>query len=125
MTAPRVRLPAMHRAAATALLAWRFVRALVVAGVQTAWLIVRAGPRGNAPATGFIRVPVAPMSPQGMAALACLVSLTPGTSVVDVDAGAHALVLHLLDERSAEAVVIGLRRDFEPALIAWFGTDAP
>jgi multisubunit Na+/H+ antiporter MnhE subunit len=89
-------------------------------------VIVAAGrPRGRVPATGFIRVPVAPMTPQGTALLACLVSLTPGTSVIEIDGEAHTLVLHMLDLAAAEATVEGIRRDFEPALVPWFGTVRP
>jgi multisubunit Na+/H+ antiporter MnhE subunit len=98
------------------------VRALIASGLQTAAVILRGGRRhARLPRAGFVRIPIAPMSARGTALLACLVSLTPGTSVIEVDADAHSLVLHLLDVDSAAATLAGIRRDFEPALLAWFG----
>jgi multisubunit Na+/H+ antiporter MnhE subunit len=110
----------MSRIRAGAVLLLRFLRA-VVSGLQTAAVILRGGVRrGRLPRTGFVRVAIAPMSARGTALLACLVSLTPGTSVIEVDLASHSIVLHLLDLDSAADTLAGIRRDFEPALVAWF-----
>jgi multisubunit Na+/H+ antiporter MnhE subunit len=114
----------MNRALAAASLGGRFLRAVVVSGAQTVRVILVAGrPGGVAPPTGFVRLPIAPMTPQGTALLACLVSLTPGTSVIEVDGDSHSLVLHMLDLGAAQATLQSVRRDFEPGLLAWFAKE--
>jgi multisubunit Na+/H+ antiporter MnhE subunit len=112
----------MNRIGAAFVLSLRFLRAVVVSGLQTAMVVLRGGARHERlPRAGFVRVPIAPMSAQGTALLACLVSLTPGTSVIEVDAASRSLVLHLLDLDGADEALADIRRDFEPALLAWFG----
>jgi multisubunit Na+/H+ antiporter MnhE subunit len=116
----------MNKPTAAATLLWRFLCALLVSGLQTLRVIVRAGRlHGQAPRSGFVRVPVAPLTPQGTALLACLVSLTPGTSVVEIDAATQSIVLHMLDVSAAQATVDSIRRDFEPGLRVWFARPAP
>jgi multisubunit Na+/H+ antiporter MnhE subunit len=115
----------MNRLVASIVLTLRFVHALIASGLQTTWVILRGARRHERlPPSGLVRIPIAPMSARGTALLACLVSLTPGTSVIEVDAQAHSLVLHLLDIDSAQATLDGIRRDFEPGLLAWFGPTA-
>lgn len=111
----------MSRAVAAVLLALRFVWAVVVSGVQTLGVILRHGLGAQAAQPGFVRVTYAPLSPFGTAVLGGLVSLTPGTTVVEIDPERHEMVMHLLDVRGAEAAVRTMRRDFEPPLRAWFG----
>jgi multisubunit Na+/H+ antiporter MnhE subunit len=112
----------MSRAFAAVALALRFLRAVVVAGLQTVRVIARSR-RGGAgvPETAFVRVRYAPMSAQGAALLGCMVTLTPGTTTIDIDSERSELVLHVLDASSVDAVVEGIRRDFEPGLVALFG----
>jgi multisubunit Na+/H+ antiporter MnhE subunit len=111
--------------AATALLL-RFLRAIVVSGVQTVRVILRAGlGGGRAPPAAFVRVGFAPMSAQGAALLGCMVSLTPGTTTLDIDMQQRELLLHVLDGSDTDALVAGIRRDFEPGVVALFGTGRP
>ncbi|NIC40694.1 Na+/H+ antiporter subunit E [Aquabacterium sp. A08] len=100
----------------------RFLKALGVSGVQTVGVIVRAslGERRPPPAA-FLRVRYAPMSPQGAALLGCMVTLTPGTTTLHIDPERRELWLHVLDASDTEAVLQGIRRDFEPGLLALFG----
>jgi multisubunit Na+/H+ antiporter MnhE subunit len=107
-------------AAATLLL--RFVRAIVVSGLQTVAVILRAGrPGGTPPPLALLRVRFAPMSEQGAALLGAMVSLTPGTTTIDIDMDERELLLHVLDASDTDALVAGIRRDFEPGLVALFG----
>lgn len=111
----------MSRPVAALLLLLRFLRALVVSGLHTAALILRTR-RGRGPATpGFVRLGFAPMSAQGAALLGALVTLTPGSTTLDIDLERRELLLHLLDAAQADAVVAALRRDFEPLLLVLFG----
>jgi len=100
----------------------RFLRAVVVSGFQTVGVILRAslGSR-TPPAAAFLRVRFAPMSEQGAALLGCMVTLTPGTTTIDIDMQARELLLHVLDASNTSALVEGIRRDFEPGLVTLFG----
>lgn len=112
----------MHKLVAAIVLPLRFGWALVTAGAQTLGAIVRQGLSiGTPPPASFVRIGFAPMSAQGAALLGCMVSLTPGTTVIDIDLRRREMVLHMLDARQTEAAVATLRRDFEPPLLAWFG----
>lgn len=112
----------MRRAAAILLLTVRFVVAVFVSGFRTVAVILRVGPgRGAALSPGFVRVRFAPMSPRGAALLGCMVSLTPGSTLIDIDMVRHELLLHVLDASDTQAVVDDIRREFEPALVVLFG----
>ena len=111
----------MSRPAAALVLLLRFLWQVLVSGMTTARIVLRSGPR---PQAGLIRVGFAPMSEGGAALLGCLVTLTPGTTVIDIDLVRREMVLHMLDANNAAAEVDAIRRDFEPPLLAWFGESA-
>jgi multisubunit Na+/H+ antiporter MnhE subunit len=101
----------------------RFLRAVVVSGLQTLAVIVKTGrPGGAQPPVALLRVRFAPMSEQGAALLGAMVSLTPGTTTIDIDMDGRELLLHVLDASDTDALVAGIRRDFEPGLVALFGS---
>lgn len=107
--------------AALTLLA-RFMRAVLVSGLQTVAVILRTGKPGSGPPpVALLRVRFAPMSEQGAALLGCMVSLTPGTTTIDIDMARRELLLHVLDASDTDALVAGIRQDFEPGLVALFG----
>jgi multisubunit Na+/H+ antiporter MnhE subunit len=110
----------------TRLLAWaglllRFIRAVFVSGLQTVAVILKSAGPGGAPPVALVRVRFAPMNEQGAALLGSMVSLTPGTTTIDIDMERRELLLHVLDASDAEAMVAGIRRDFEPGLRTLFG----
>lgn len=94
----------------------RFVTHSVTAGITTTRLILRRRP----PPAGLVRVRFAPMSETGAAVLGAMVTLTPGSSVIDIDMARREMLLHLLDTRQAEATVAAIRRDFERDVAALF-----
>jgi multisubunit Na+/H+ antiporter MnhE subunit len=110
-----------RRALAAVVLLWRFLTAVVISGVQTLRIIAQASVGGRQPASGFLRVRFAPMSAPGAALLGCMVTLTPGTTTIDIDMATNELLLHVLDLTDASALVQGIRRDFEPSLVTLFG----
>lgn len=113
----------MKRLLAALQLLGRFVRALVLSAWQTVQAIVRASARHErAPVPTFVRVRFAPMTETGAALLGCMVSLTPGTTTLDIDMAQHELLVHVLDEADIDGLVDGIRRDFEPGLRVLFGT---
>lgn len=110
---------------AVVVLPLRFAWALVTSGVRTVGVILRTGLRlGPPPPAGFVRMAFAPMSARGAALLGCMITLTPGTSVIDVDLEAREMLLHMLDTSDAASVVEAIRREFEPGLVALFGVSA-
>lgn len=114
----------MNRTSAVVLLSLRFAWAVVVSGVQTVGLILRHGLGIGEPVrSGFVRIDFAPMSAQGAALLGCMITLTPGTTTVDIDMGSRQLVMHMMDARDPEAAVAAIRRDFETGLVALFGRE--
>ena len=112
----------MNKPVAALLLLLRFLRAVLVSGLQTVRVILASGrPGGTPPPVALLRVGFAPMSERGAALLGAMVSLTPGTTTIDVDMERHELLLHVLDASDPDALVAGIRRDFEPALVRLFG----
>jgi multisubunit Na+/H+ antiporter MnhE subunit len=94
----------------------RFVGHCVLSGVSTARIILQ---RGRTTA-GLVRMPYAPMSETGAAVLGAMVTLTPGSSVIDIDVDRREMLLHLLDTATAEATVAAIRRGFERDIGALF-----
>jgi multisubunit Na+/H+ antiporter MnhE subunit len=112
----------MNRAVAAFILPARFGWAILTSGVQTVGAILRQGLAIGPPVpASFVRIAFSPMSADGAALLACMVSLTPGTTVVDIDMSRREMLLHMLDTRQAEAAVEAIRHKLEPPLLAWFG----
>lgn len=112
----------MNRLTAAVVLPWRFGWAIVTSGVQTIAAIVRQGLAiGTPPPPAFVRIDFSPMSAQGAALLGCMISLTPGTTVIDIDMARRQMVLHMLDTSQTANAVDAIRLEFEPPLMAWFG----
>jgi multisubunit Na+/H+ antiporter MnhE subunit len=109
----------MRRIGAGVVLPLRFLAAVVTAGLQTARTILHLG--HTVPRPGFVRLTFAPLTPTGAALLGALVTLTPGTTVIDIDVERCELLLHMLDTEHLAQATAAIRRDFEPALQAWFG----
>jgi len=102
----------------------RFTRAVVVSGIETIKVILTAGrPGGSPPPVALVRVRFAPMTPRGAALLGSMVSLTPGTTTIDIDMERRELLLHVLDASDTAALVDGIRQEFEPGLKVLFGTE--
>jgi len=114
-----------HRMVVAVQLLLRFMKALLVSGVQTLNIIVLHGLRLRPlPPSGLRSLRFAPMHPQGVALLAAMVSLTPGTTVIEIDMERHELLIHMLDTRGAEAAAADIRAAFEAPLLVLFGGHA-
>lgn len=108
---------------AAAWLLLTFLRAVAVSGVQTMAIIVRRARGGPNPRAGLVRMRFAPMSENGATLMGCLITLTPGTTTIDIDMERREMLLHLLDLDGAEDAVAGIRREFEPSILRIFGRD--
>lgn len=95
----------------------RFIGQVLVAGFDTAWQILRPDKR---PVPIYLRMSYGPMNSSGAAILGSLITLTPGTTTLDIDPERHELLLHMLDGSNPEAAVDGIRRNFEHPLLQLF-----
>ena len=76
--------------------------------------------QGDGKCAAAVRMRFSGLSPEGAATLGCLVTLTPGTTTVDVDMERGELLLHLLDASDPAEKAAGIRRGFERRLQALF-----
>ena len=106
----------MNRWLALLRLLLRFLAHCVLSGCSTARIILQRQP----PAAGLRRLRFAPMSETGAAVLGAMVTLTPGSSVIDIDLEQREMLLHLLDVTTAESSFIAIRRDFERDIVLLF-----
>lgn len=107
----------MTRALLAIALLLRFIGQVLLSGIDTAWQIVRPLQR---PVPRFIRMAYGPMDDRGAAILGSLISLTPGTTTLDIDPVRRELLLHMLDGGDPAAAVAGIRRHFEAPLLRLF-----
>lgn len=115
----------MRKLTAAATLIFRFGVAMLSSGLQTISIILRRGFRPDSlPPTTFVRIGFAPMSAQGASLLACMVSLTPGSTVIHIDMDSREMIVHLLDKRQSAATLQTVRQQFEPPLVIWFGENS-
>ena len=91
------------------LLALVFLRELLLSSLAVAAAAFARQPR-TAPA--ILAVPIDLRSDPGIALLANLTTLTPGTCSLHVSADRRLLYIHVLDARDPRAVVAGIRSAF-------------
>jgi multicomponent Na+:H+ antiporter subunit E len=90
--------------------AGRFLKALALANLQVAWIVVQ--PRLPI-RPGIIAFRTRHRSDLGVTLLANSITLTPGTLTVDLSTEGDVLYIHALDIRHPDAVRDGIRRDLE------------
>jgi multicomponent K+:H+ antiporter subunit E len=72
------------------------------------------------PNSGFVRIPLDLRSPYSLAALAVIITSTPGTVWADFDSGTRILVIHVLDLVDESDWVRTVKRRYEPLLLEIF-----
>ena len=70
--------------------------------------------------SGFAVIPLDMRSPYGLAALACILTATPGTVLVDHDASRNTMLLHVLDLLDEETWVRIVKDRWERRLMMVF-----
>jgi multicomponent Na+:H+ antiporter subunit E len=97
-------------------LAWllvglRFSRELVQSNIEVALHVMRPRMRFR---PGILRIPLEPMSDAQITMLANMLTLTPGTAVLDISQNNSHLIVHVLDipdpERTIRSIKEGLER---------------
>jgi multicomponent K+:H+ antiporter subunit E len=89
---------------------------VVRSNIAVARIILRPGGRR----AGFVRIRLDMRSPRGLAALACILTVTPGTVWVDYDAGRGTMLLHVLDLADGQAWVDLIKDRWERPLMEIF-----
>ncbi len=82
--------------------------ARIVLGLQSRW------------APGFVEIPLELRNPYGLAALACIITSTPGTVWVDFDPARGTLTIHVLDLDNEAAWVRTIKDRYERPLLEIF-----
>lgn len=103
----------MKRLFAALELLLRFCWQVVVSGVTTARIIV-APHLGAHPVVA--RLHYTGLDERGAAILGCLITLTPGTTTLDIGLDRRELLLHVLDGRNLAGSAASIRHEFERPL---------
>lgn len=85
----------LRRPVAALRLTWVVLVEVFRSNNAVARLILAPGTRGRS--SGFVRIPLDMRSPAGLAALACILTATPGTVWAEYDSARGIMLLHVLD----------------------------
>ena len=107
-----------RRAGAALRLLWFVFADIVRSNVAVARIVFH--PRSRGRTAGFLSMPLEVRHPGALAALACIVTATPGTSWARYDAAAHAVVIHVLDLIDEQAWVRQFKQRYERLLMEIF-----
>ncbi len=108
----------MTKLLALFLLIINLLKDLVSSGWTTARLILRPG---KPPRSGFARLTYGNLPAPAANLLGALITLTPGTTTLDIDLERGEMLLHLLDLEGAEATLTSIRRDFLAPIRTLYG----
>nr|WP_280863906.1 Na+/H+ antiporter subunit E [Falsiroseomonas frigidaquae] len=125
-----LRLPPTGPRGLAALASLRRLRALVALLGDVAVEVVRSNnavariilrvPGAREGRSGFVHVPLDMRNPYGLAALACILTATPGTVWVDYDEAESIMLLHVLDMIDEEQWVRIVKDKWERQLMDLF-----
>lgn len=111
----------MTRTRALLMLLTNLLQELILSGWSTARVIL--APRGQVQ-PGFARLDYGDLGPDAASLLGVLVTLTPGTTSLEIDTERHEIRLHILDASQSEATLAAIQRDFVAPLRALSGVAA-
>jgi multicomponent K+:H+ antiporter subunit E len=94
------------------------LRDIVRSNVAVALIILDAGRRERR--SGFIEIPLELRDPYGLAALACIITSTPGTLWVELDRTSGTLTIHVLDLQDESEWVRTIKGRYERPLLEIF-----
>jgi multicomponent K+:H+ antiporter subunit E len=78
-------------------------------------IVLSPGDRGRR--SGFVRIPLDMRNPYGLAALACIITATPGTIWVEYESAYNTLLIHVLDLVDEEEWVRIIKGHYESRLM--------
>jgi multicomponent K+:H+ antiporter subunit E len=91
---------------------------IVRSNIAVARIVLGLGRRDRT--AGLLPIPLALRDPAGLAALACIVTATPGTSWVRYERGENRLTIHVLDLADGDALVHEIKSRYERPLMEIF-----
>lgn len=99
------------------LFSFRFSRELVLANIAVAKSVLFEPVSALSP--DFITYPLDGLSDFEIVVLTHCITLTPGTTSVEVSEDKTSVVLHALDARDPQAVCDGIKKTLEAPILAW------
>jgi multicomponent K+:H+ antiporter subunit E len=102
--------------------AFRLVLVVLAEIVRSNWAVARIIllPATRQRRSGFVRIPLDMRAPYGLAALACIITATPGTLWVEYDSADNTMLLHVLDLIEEEEWVRIIKDRYETRLMEIF-----
>lgn len=94
-----------------------FTRELVLANIEVAKVVLLRPVKSLAP--DFIRYPLDGLTEMEVVILSHCITLTPGTTSVEISQDLKTLVVHALDARDPEKVCAGIKNNLERPILAW------
>ena len=91
---------------------------IVRSNVAVAFIVLGLGRRQRS--SGFVEIPLDLRNPYGLAALACIITSTPGTLWVDFDEASGTLTIHVLDLVDKSEWVRTIKGRYERLLLEIF-----
>lgn len=92
---------------------------ILLSNIAVAGLILTRG-RGGMRRPGFLRIPLELHDPTGLAALAIIITSTPGTAWIEHDRASGELLLHIFDLVDEDAQRETIRQRYEAPLLEIF-----
>lgn len=108
----------LRRPFAAMALAWVVLVEVFRSNNAVARLILAPRTRGRT--SGFVRIPLDMRNPYGLAALACIVTATPGTVWAEYNSAEGTMLLHVLDLIDEEQWVRTIKDRYERRLMEIF-----
>ena len=101
---------------------FRLALVVLVEIVRSNWAVARIIllPDVRQRRSGFVRIPLDMRTPYGLAALACIITATPGTLWVEYDSADNTMLLHVLDLIDEEEWVRIIKDRYETRLMEIF-----
>jgi multicomponent K+:H+ antiporter subunit E len=102
--------------------AFRLAMVVLAEIVRSNWAVARIIllPATRQRKSGFVRIPLDMRAPYGLAALACIITATPGTLWVEYDSADNTMLLHVLDLIDEEEWVRIIKGRYEKRLVEIF-----
>lgn len=87
---------------------------VVLSNLAVAAIVLRPGSRGRI--AGFVDIPLDTRDPAALAALACIITATPGTAWAGYDSRANVVTIHVLDLVDGPALARTIKNRYEAKL---------
>lgn len=94
-----------------------FTRELVLANIAVARAVLFQPVADLAP--GFVHYPTAGLTDFEIVVLSHCITLTPGTTSVEISDDRRTLVVHALDARDPQGVCDGIKKTLEAPVLGW------